>query len=84
MYHVLSTIFHLLLIPFHRSLVANLGAANNFKKSHIELPENISIINNAKYIYVGVSHKAKNLLLRMIFIMVLMVVMVVLNIVKFS
>lgn len=36
-----------------RSLVANLAAANNFKKSHIELSENKQIIENAKYIYVG-------------------------------
>ena len=43
-------------IPFSsRSLVANLAAANNFKKSHIELSENKQIIENAKYIYVGVS-----------------------------
>eukprot|EP00794_Sanderia_malayensis_P016310 gene16310-17954_t len=37
----------------NRSLVANLGAANNFKKSHIEKPENVEIMNNAQYIYVG-------------------------------
>ena len=38
-----------------RSLVANLAAANNFKKNHLDVESNKKIIDEAKYIYVGVS-----------------------------
>lgn len=36
----------------HRSLCANLAAANSFKVDHINQPENRKIINNSKYFYV--------------------------------
>jgi len=36
-----------------RSLVANLAAANNFKKTHLDVTENKKIIDDASYIYVG-------------------------------
>lgn len=35
----------------HRSLCANLSAANTFTVDHINVPENRKIINNAKYFY---------------------------------
>merc|ERR1712159_723476 len=35
----------------NRSLVANLSAANNFKESHVQLPENKSVVEQAKVIY---------------------------------
>lgn len=35
----------------HRSLCANLAAANTFTVDHIEQPENRKILNNAKYFY---------------------------------
>merc|ERR1719446_1218289 len=35
----------------NRSLVANLSAANNFKESHVQLPENMSVVEQAKVIY---------------------------------
>merc|ERR1712159_574867 len=35
----------------NRSLVANLSAANNFKESHVQLPENMSVVEKAKIIY---------------------------------
>jgi len=34
-----------------RSLVANLSAANNFKETHLKLPENLAVVQNAKIIY---------------------------------
>ncbi|XP_015778778.1 PREDICTED: adenosine kinase-like [Acropora digitifera] len=39
----------------HRSLVANLAAANCYKKSHLDQPENWAFVEKAKYIYIGVS-----------------------------
>lgn len=38
-----------------RSLCANLAAANCFSTSHIEVPENKKLIENAEYIYISVS-----------------------------
>lgn len=35
-----------------RSLVANLGAANNFNVSHLSKPEIAALIDNAKYFYI--------------------------------
>merc|ERR1711988_1638742 len=35
----------------NRSLVANLSAANNFKESHVQLPENKAVVEQAKVIY---------------------------------
>jgi adenosine kinase len=37
----------------HRSLVANLSAANNFRPAHLEKPENWSVIEAAKTYYVS-------------------------------
>lgn len=37
----------------HRSLVANLAAANCYKKSHLDQPENWAFVEKAKYIYIG-------------------------------
>merc|ERR1712137_255182 len=36
-----------------RSLIANLAAANNFKKSHLETPESREIYHKAKYFYIA-------------------------------
>jgi len=36
-----------------RSLVANLSAANSFTKSHIDVPENRALIDNAKFYYIS-------------------------------
>jgi adenosine kinase len=36
-----------------RSLVANLGAANHFKVSHLDSPESQEIINRAKIYYIS-------------------------------
>lgn len=36
----------------HRSLCANLSAANTFTVDHVNLPENLLLIQNAKYFYV--------------------------------
>lgn len=36
----------------HRSLCANLAAANSFTVDHINQPENNRVVNNAKYFYV--------------------------------
>jgi len=36
-----------------RSLIANLAAANNFKKSHLETPESVAIYTAAKFYYVA-------------------------------
>lgn len=35
----------------NRSLVANLSAANNFKESHVQKPENMAVVQGAKIIY---------------------------------
>eukprot|EP00929_Paragymnodinium_shiwhaense_P045685 TRINITY_DN2330_c0_g1_i1.p1 TRINITY_DN2330_c0_g1~~TRINITY_DN2330_c0_g1_i1.p1 ORF type:complete len:364 (-),score=94.83 TRINITY_DN2330_c0_g1_i1:5-1030(-) len=35
----------------NRSLVANLSAANNFKESHVQKPENMAVVDGAKIIY---------------------------------
>merc|ERR1719446_872421 len=35
----------------NRSLVANLSAANNFKHSHVQLPENMAVVEKAQVIY---------------------------------
>jgi len=35
----------------NRSLVANLSAANNFKETHVQLPENLAVVEQAKVIY---------------------------------
>lgn len=36
-----------------RSLVANLGAANHYKKDHLMLPENWGLVEGSKYAYIG-------------------------------
>lgn len=41
-----------LITGHHRSLCANLAAANNFTVDHINLPENKKFLENAKYFYV--------------------------------
>merc|ERR1719333_463937 len=35
----------------NRSLVANLSAANNFKETHVQVPENLAVVEKAKVIY---------------------------------
>merc|ERR1712159_315532 len=35
----------------NRSLVANLSAANNFKETHVQIPENMAVVEKAKVIY---------------------------------
>lgn len=40
----------------HRSLVTDLGAANHFKASHLDLPENWEVVQNAKVFYIGGYH----------------------------
>lgn len=40
----------------NRSLVTDLAAANHFKPSHLEKPENWEIVKNAKYFYIGGFH----------------------------
>merc|ERR550537_1823744 len=35
----------------NRSLVANLSAANNYKETHMQLPENMAVVEKAKMIY---------------------------------
>ncbi|CDK25388.1 unnamed protein product [Kuraishia capsulata CBS 1993] len=40
----------------HRSLVTDLGAANHFKPSHLEIPENWKIVEEAKAFYIGGFH----------------------------
>ncbi|KXJ18655.1 adenosine kinase 2 [Exaiptasia diaphana] len=37
----------------HRSLVANLGAANHYSKDHLDKPENWSLVEQAKYFYIA-------------------------------
>lgn len=39
----------------HRSLCANLAAANHFTIDHLQTPENKNILNNAAYYYISVS-----------------------------
>lgn len=39
----------------HRSLCANLAAANCFTKDHIVDPDNMKLIEAADYFYIGVS-----------------------------
>ncbi len=36
-----------------RSLVANLGAANAYKKEHLEKPENWALVEKAKFVYIA-------------------------------
>ena len=36
-----------------RSLVANLGAANHYKKDHLELPENWALVERARFCYIS-------------------------------
>lgn len=38
-----------------RSLVANLAAANHFKKTHFDVKENWDIVEKADYFYIGVN-----------------------------
>ncbi|KAH3663575.1 hypothetical protein OGAPHI_004976 [Ogataea philodendri] len=40
----------------HRSLVTDLAAANHFKPSHLEKPENWEHVKNAKFFYIGGFH----------------------------
>lgn len=40
----------------HRSLVTDLAAANEFKASHLEKPENWAFVENAKFFYIGGFH----------------------------
>jgi adenosine kinase len=37
-----------------RSLCAYLGAANHFKKDHLEKPENLKLMQKAKFYYISV------------------------------
>ena len=41
----------------HRSLCANLAAANLFTKDHIEVPENLQLIEKADFYYITVIKK---------------------------
>lgn len=36
-----------------RSLVANLGAANHYKKDHLDLPENWALVEKARFCYIS-------------------------------
>ncbi|KAG7195803.1 uncharacterized protein KQ657_002188 [Scheffersomyces spartinae] len=45
-----------LIYNHHRSLVTDLGAANHFKASHLQKPENWEFVSNAKYFYIGGFH----------------------------
>lgn len=45
-----------LISNFDRSLVTDLAAANHFKPSHLEKPENWKLVENAKAFYVGGFH----------------------------
>lgn len=44
----------------HRSLCANLAAANLFTKDHIEVPENLQLIEKADFYYITVIKKNLN------------------------
>lgn len=37
----------------HRSLIADLAAANNFSEDHIELPDNAAIVDSADFYYIS-------------------------------
>lgn len=39
----------------HRSLCANLAAANHFTIDHLQKPENKKLLDNAEYYYISVS-----------------------------
>lgn len=39
----------------HRSLVANLAAANHFKRTHFDNKDIMDIVEKADYFYIGVS-----------------------------
>lgn len=43
----------------HRSLCANLAAANCFSPLHLEVPENNELLKIAQYIYISVSFNKK-------------------------
>jgi len=43
------------IVCVHRSLVANLGAANLFLKSHLDVPANRALMEKARYYYIAVS-----------------------------
>ncbi|EGV66066.1 adenosine kinase [Yamadazyma tenuis] len=45
-----------LIYKHNRSLVTDLGAANHFKPSHFDIPENWEIVQNAKVFYIGGFH----------------------------
>lgn len=45
-----------LITGVNRSLVTDLAAANHFKPSHLEIPENWAIVENAKAFYIGGFH----------------------------
>lgn len=36
-----------------RTLVANLAAANNYKVDHVQLPENLDLVEKARVIYIA-------------------------------
>ena len=40
----------------HRSLATDLAAANHFKETHLQKPENWKLVENAKFFYVGGFH----------------------------
>lgn len=43
----------------HRSLCANLAAANNFTLDHLQIPENKKLLDAAEYYYISVGIKTK-------------------------
>lgn len=45
-----------LVTDHHRSLCANLGAANCFTIDHIREPENKKLVNSAQFYYISVSY----------------------------
>ncbi|ODV87732.1 hypothetical protein CANARDRAFT_5046 [[Candida] arabinofermentans NRRL YB-2248] len=45
-----------LITGLNRSLVTDLGAANHFKPSHLEKPENWDLVTKGKYYYIGGFH----------------------------
>ena len=44
-----------LITDHHRSLCANLAAANHFTLEHLQKPENKKLLDNAEYFYISVS-----------------------------
>lgn len=52
----------------HRSLCANLAAANHFTEDHIQLEDNNKLMNLAEYFYISVSRKFKNVYIKLCFI----------------